>query len=300
MPLTQLQTRVAFDIVAITRRNRMKKGDRLNEKLLANLIGTSRTPINIALRHLVELGLVSHERNKGYFLCKDAEDALPIAEDLSERSEEPLYLQIAHDRLTKQLADEVNEVELMKRYEVSRNTLRKALSRIQQEGWIERQVGHGWHFLPMIDSVDAYEESYYFRIAIEPVALLSPAFCADQSALNELCKRQRFIADGGYASMTAIELFEANAEFHETLANWSDNRFFAQSVRRVNQLRRLVEYSQADNREPRKHQALEHLAILEAISQQDVLHAATLLREHLNNARRTKAYLGSIFAVIPA
>lgn len=294
-PLTQLQTRVARDIVTITRRDRMRKGDRLNETLLADRIGTSRTPVNVALRHLVDLGLVIHDPNKGYFLRKDAEDTLPVAEELSEKSDEPLYLKISQDRLAKRLADEINEVELMKLYGVSRNTLRKVLSRIQQEGWIERQVGHGWRFLPMIDSVEAYEESYLFRTALEPMALLSSTFCPNQAEFDELRRRQRFIADGGYQSMTAVELFEANTEFHETLAKWSGNRFFAQSVRRMDQLRRLVEYSQARNREPRRHQALEHLAILDAISQQDILRAAALLREHLNNARRAKAYLGSVF-----
>ena len=117
----------------------------------------------------------------------------------------------------------------------------------------------------------------------------------NQAEFTELKKRQLFIAEGGYESMTAIELFEANSEFHETLAKWSGNRFFAQSVRRMDQLRRLVEYSQARNRKPRKQQALEHLAILDAIAHHDFLGAAALLREHLNNARRAKAYLGSVF-----
>ena len=297
--LTPLQTRVARDIVTITRRDRMKKGDRLNETALANRIGTSRTPVNVALRHLADIGLVVHDPNKGYFLRRDAEDTRPVAEELSEKSVEPLYLKISQDRLARRLADEINETDLMKRYGVSRSTLGKVLSRIQQEGWIERQVGHGWRFLPMIDSVEAYEESYLFRTAIEPMAVLSATFCPNPAEFDELQRRQRFIADGGYRSMTAIELFEANAEFHETLAKWSGNRFFAQSVRRMDQLRRLVEYSQAQNREPRKQQVLEHLAILDAISQQDVLRAAALLREHLNNARRAKAYLSAIFESKP-
>ena len=295
MALTQLQARVAKDIVSITRRDQMKQGDHLNESLLADRIGTSRSPVNVALRHLAELGLVLHDPNRGYFLQKDADETFSVAEELFEKSDEPLYLKISQDRLSRQLADEMTEADLMTRYGVSRNTLRKVLSRIQQEGWIERQVGQGWRFLPMIDSVEAYEESYLFRTALEPTALLAATFCMNQGEFEELKKRQLFIAEGGYESMTAIELFEANSEFHETLAKWSGNRFFAQSVRRMDQLRRLVEYSQARNRKPRKQQALEHLAILDAIAHHDFLGAAALLREHLNNARRAKAYLGSVF-----
>jgi len=68
-------------------------------------------------------------------------------------------------------------------------------------------------------------------------------------------------------TMTPIELFESNSRFHETLAKWSNNRFILQSIKRVNQLRRLVEYQQAStNRKPRQTQAHEHLEILDALS----------------------------------
>ncbi len=295
MSLTPLQARIASDIVAIARRDQMKQGDRLNESALAERIGTSRTPINVALRHLAEKGLVVHDPNRGYFLNADANDNGSVDQALVERPDEPLYLAIAQDRLTRRLDDEVTEIALMKRYGVSRNPLRNVLSRIQQEGWIERLVGQGWRFQPMIDSADAYEESYLFRTALEPAALMSLSFCPDPDEFRNLRNRQAFIADTGYETLLASELFEANSEFHETLATWSGNRFFAQAVRRMDRLRRLVEYSQARDRAARKQQASEHLAILEAIAQQDQLRAATLLREHLNSARKKKAHLSEIF-----
>ena len=90
--------------------------------------------------------------------------------------------------------------------------------------------------------------------------------------------------------MTAIELFEANSRFHETLAAWSGNRFIVQSVRRVNQQRRLVEYQQASKRPQRQVQALEHMQILDAIERQDLVEAASLMRKHLDGARRAKVY----------
>jgi DNA-binding GntR family transcriptional regulator len=73
-------------------------------------IGTSRSPVNVALRHLGEIGV-----------------------------------------------------------------LLRVLSVIQEQGWVERQVGHGWRFMPMIDSLKAYEESYLFRAAIEAQDLAGAA-----------------------------------------------------------------------------------------------------------------------------
>ncbi|MFK4446834.1 DNA-binding GntR family transcriptional regulator [Caballeronia udeis] len=295
VPLTPLQTRVTREILALARRDDLSQGDHLAESVLAERIGTSRSPVNVALHHLVSLGVVFHDANRGFFMAKAARELTEVAAQFFDEPDEPLYLKIAEDRLARRLPDVVSEADLMRQYEVSRSVLRRVLSRMQEEGWLERQVGHGWQFMPMIDSVEAYEESYLFRAAIEPTGVLSPRFRVDRTELNELRRRQQFIVDGGYLTMNSVELFEANSDFHETIAKWSGNRFIAQSVRRMDRLRRLVEYRQAKSRKPRQEQALEHLAILEAIAQQDLLRAASLLRDHIEGARRGKVHAQEIF-----
>ncbi|KUZ38066.1 GntR family transcriptional regulator [Burkholderia territorii] len=293
--LTALQTRVAREILALARREDLVIGDRLAESILAEKIGTSRTPVNVALHHLVSLGVVYYDANRGFFMAKPARDVTDVAAQFFNEPDDPLYLKIAEDRLAHRLPDVATEADLMRQYKVSRSELRRVLSRMQEEGWIERQVGHGWQFMPMIDSVEAYEESYLFRAAIEPTGVMSPSFSANRIELEELRRRQRFIAEGGYLTMNSVELFEANSEFHETIAKWSGNRFIAQSVRRMDRLRRLVEYRQAKARKPRQEQALEHLAILDAIAQHDLLRAAALLRDHIEGARRAKVHAREVF-----
>lgn len=300
MPLTPLQIRVTREILALARRDDLAEGERLAESILAERIGTSRTPVNVALRHLAELGAVFYDHNRGFFMAKPARELNELASQFFEEPDEPLYLQIAEDRLARRLPDVVSEADLMRQYGVARSVLRKVLSVMQEEGWLERQVGQGWQFLPMIDSVEAYEESYLFRAAIEPTGILSPSFRCNPVELAELRRRQQVIVDGGYLTMTSVELFEANSELHETIAKWSGNRFILQSVRRMDRLRRLVEYRQARARKPRQIQSMEHLAILDAIGQQDLLRAATLLREHIEGARRSKVHAGNVFTAEPA
>lgn len=296
MELTPLQAHVTREIVAYVRRENLRKGHHLTESFLAERLGTSRSPVNVAFRYLAELAVLSHDQNRGYFLNKDASSLTAIARQLSKEPDDPLYLQIAGDRLSKKLEDELNEVDLMRQYDVPRSTLRKVLARMQQEGWLEKSVGHGWRFLPMIDSPEAYEESYVYRAAIEPTGLLSPSFQYDPAELQELKRQQQFIHEGGFETMTPIELFQANSQFHETLARWSGNRFIFQGVRRTDQQRRVVEYGQAGRaRQPRRVQAQEHLAILEAIEQNDQLRAAALMRSHLEGARKGKVHGNPIF-----
>jgi len=293
--LTPLQTKVAREIVALVRREGRRAGEHLPEVHLSEQIGTSRSPVQAALRHLSKLGVLQQDLNRGYFLVQDAKAWDAVAARFSSQPDDPLYLAIAEERQAGKLSDEVTEAELMRRFNVARSTLRKVLARISEEGWIEQRVGHGWCFSSMIDSPEAYEESYLFRQAVEPTGLLGPSFRFDAGQLKELRREQQLIVDGGFKTMTAIELFEANSRFHETLAQWSNNRFVLQSVKRINQLRRLVEYRQASKRGARQTQAQEHLGILDAINQHEFLQAASLMRAHLDGARRGKVHGKDVF-----
>jgi DNA-binding GntR family transcriptional regulator len=288
MALTPLQTRSLREIVVLARRENLPAGAHLAESRLAVAIGTSRFPISAALSHLSKLGVVRHDRNRGFFLVKPASSLADLAQKWSDAAEDPVYLKIADARQRQEIPDVVSEADLISRFKVSRNVIRKVLSRIQGEGWVERRTGNGWEFLPMIDSVEAYEESYAFRLAIEPAGILSATFRLDVSALSACRKQQEHIIASGFKTMTPIELFEANARFHETIAACSGNRFILQTIRRLDQLRRLVEYRQAAQRTPRKLQAEEHLGILDCILEGDLLGAAGKMRSHLEGARRAK------------
>ena len=281
--LTSLQQRVAREIVALVRRDNRVSGDHLPEIQLAQHIGTSRSPIQAALRHLAQLGVLQQDANRGFFLSVDAKDWDGSVASLL-ATDDPLYLRIANDRQSDRLADEVTEADLMRRYGVARSTLRKVLSRISEEGWIEQSMGHGWRFLSMIDSPDAYEESYLFRQSIEPGAILGPSFAFVPAELKQLRREQQRIVDGGFQTMTPIELFEANSHFHETIAEWGHNRFVLQSVRRINQLRRLVEYRITVDRSRLPIQCREHINILTLLEKGLRQEASDFLRVHIEGA----------------
>ncbi|HUX41676.1 MAG TPA: GntR family transcriptional regulator [Rectinemataceae bacterium] len=285
--LSPLRARVVAELLALVKQDGLPVGSRLVESDLAERLGVSRTPVAFALGFLEDAGLATHDLNKGYFLAV-ASKALPTPE--GGKAGERLYELVADDRIGGRLPDEITEAELMRRYAVPRTKLLAVLSRIRAEGWIERQMGHGWRFLPLIDTAKAYAESYAFRATIEPAGLLLPDFKADPEELARLRILQTAIRDGGYRAMSAAELFEANIGFHETLASWSGNRFIAEALARVDSLRRLVEYRQArKDRIPRRGQAEEHLAILAAIEKGDMKAAARLLAAHLEGASEEKA-----------
>jgi len=152
---------------------------------LQDLLGTSRQPIRSALGHLAEQGVLEWGPNKGFFL-KNPGLAVEQTTRADDSSEEAVYLRIADDRLTRKLPDRISGNDLMRRYTVSRLALRRILTRISSEGWIERNEGRGWTFAALIDSVEAYRECYDLRQVIEVHGLRSPDFRLDRAVLAEL------------------------------------------------------------------------------------------------------------------
>lgn len=287
--MNELHRSLADKIVRHIRTSAMERGQHLTEASFQTLFGTSRQPIRSALGILADQGIVEQVPNKGFYLRdpdRIAADVLPAANDTSD---EATYLRIAEDRLSRRLPDRVSETDLMRRYGVSRLGLRRILTRISGEGWIERNEGRGWTFAVLIDSVEAYRECYDLRQVIEVHGIRSPEFRADPVILADLRRRQEIVADGGWQRLSQMELFEANSSFHEGLAALSGNRFLINTVQKLNQLRRLIEYRQTLNAEQVRGQNAEHLAILDALDVGDTAKAADLMHDHLGKAKLRKA-----------
>ncbi len=285
--LSPLRRKVVSEIAAICA---AEAEPALAEQDLAARIGVSRSPVSFALKAMEEEGFLAREGRGALVRAAPRRDFARLEAALRDIMGEGLYERLADDRIAGALPEAISEAELMRRYGAARGGVVGALSRAAAEGWVERQVGHGWRFLPLIEGPEAYAESYAFRAAIEPAGLRLPGFAPDPEGLASLRARQERIVEGGYRTMGARELFEANAEFHETLAAWSGNRFILEALARVDHLRRLVEYRLArGDRGPRRAQAAGHLEILDALERGDREAAARLLERHLKGAATSKA-----------
>ena len=287
----RLQAQLSQQILAHIRERQLPRGQHLPEQTLADLFRVSRAPVHAALKLLEENGVVRLERNRGFFLEKGAEDlengeigAVPVP---SEAEEEP-YLAIAADRLAAKLPERVTENELIRRYRLTRPQAVKIMARIAQEGWAERLPGHGWAFTPILTSREAYDQGYRFRAAIESAALLEPSFQADLVGLAQLRDEQRALLEGDLKHLPRARLFAANSGFHERIMEWSRNPFFVDALRRVNQVRRLIEYRLTVDRSRLERQCREHLELLGMIQDGDLVTASAYLRVHIGTARRIK------------
>jgi DNA-binding GntR family transcriptional regulator len=284
---TDLQTRIAARIVSHARQLNWQPGHHVTEGSLQPVLGTSRTPIRAAMALLASSGVLEQRPNRGYFL-RDLPAATTEAEGGDGGDGGRAYLAIALDHLARRLPDVVSENELIRRYAVSRAQLRLALARIAAEGWVERRAGRGWAFRSLIDSMDAYRESYRFRQMLEPVAMRAPEFRVDGAVLERLRAQQVSILEDSSRSLGPVELFAINADFHESLAAMAGNRFVSQALSRMNQLRRLMEYGVPFDAARMRRVCEEHLSILAALAAGDVPEAARRLEVHLRGAAAEK------------
>jgi DNA-binding GntR family transcriptional regulator len=284
---SSLQVELARQILRQLDDQGSKVGARVPEQTLARNLGVSRSPVRAALNLLVERGLLRSESGRGFILAR-ALDSRTLEHLIPPSEEERLYAAVIADRGNNRIAQEVSETEMMPRYQASRGLIRKVFMRLAAEGLASRQRGHGWRFADSLDSEEGVTESYRFRMTVECGALQEPGYRLDPARIAKLRAAHEALLAKGRRKIDGAEWFAINAEFHETIAGGSHNRFFAQAVRQQNNLRRMQEFggftSLSDERVAQS--CREHLAILDALERGDRAWAAALLMRHLQLAVR--------------
>ncbi len=268
----------------------MREADRpagwqLKEQWLAEQLNVSRSPVRAALRLLTELGIVTAVPNQGCFLATPTSDLNDSLRKIPPTEEEQLYLKITRDRFVDRIGMNINVTELGRRYGVSRSMIGRVLSRLAEEGLVERDAGRGWSFLPSLNNPEVYEESYRFRMQIEPAAILDPGFRPDTAKFAEIRKSHETLLAGAVRTDPFQRLVEIDVEFHETIGRCSQNRFILQAIQQQSRLRRMTEFHFRADRERMAQSCREHLAILDALEAGDRERAAELIRLHIRISR---------------
>lgn len=279
-----LVMQLAAQIADHIRAERIEPGTQLVERKLAEQFRVSRSPVRRALVLLEQSGHVAANGRRGGYLVGSqpvapAVPPKPVAWD----EDETAYLRIAEDNLEGRLPEKVTDSKLARDYGLSRAQLRRVLARIANEGWIERLPGHGWGFQPMLKSMQSYQDSYRFRLAIEPAAILEPGFVLNRDALIACRAQQQELVDGRIWEVSNPTLFDLNRAVHESIISCSRNIFFIDSLKRVDRLRRLIEYKQSLDRQYAAVRCGEHVHLINLLLEGDRAEAAAFMRRHLTS-----------------
>jgi DNA-binding GntR family transcriptional regulator len=286
-PLTimSVETSIPKQIIEWIKNEDWGAGSHLPAQMLADRLRVSRQPVNSALALLHEKGVLTRERNRGYFVAR------PLIEPLSDivaglglvESDivTSVYFQIADDLLKNELPMDCSEQLIRTRYGLTAAQTNAVLGRIATEGWAERKPGYGWTFSSMLTTPDSLLQSYRLRMALEPAALLEPGFKLERKVLEQCRATELRLLDGGIATASADELHDRGVRFHESLVEASGNPFFIDTIKRVNRVRRLLSYRSMKQRERYPEHCRQHLHVLELLEHERNEEAAAFMREHL-------------------
>ena len=275
-----LVNQIASQMVEYIRNHGFEPGTRLPERRMAEELRVSRSPVRGALQLLAQDGVVGPSERGGFVVLKSV-DELPVSWTEGPAGREETYLRVARDRLNGELPDRITEKELARRYELTRSELTELLRRMTQEGWIDRLPGYGWEFLPMLTSMKMYQDSYHFRLVIEPAAILEPTFELDRPALEASRDAQQRLVDGEIWKVSNAELFDLNSHHHQVIIGCSRNSYYIDALQRIDRTRRLIEYRQTLQREKGIIRCREHVQIANLLLDGDNARASSLLYRHL-------------------
>ncbi|WP_347555422.1 GntR family transcriptional regulator [Robbsia sp. KACC 23696] len=278
---------IASQIVALIHAEGMAVGSHLPAQLIADRLRVSRSPVNDALAFLHDKGVLTRQRNRGFFLAQPVDAPLDQIVDQLGLSESDavtsVYFRIADDRLKGLIPEEVSEQLLKTRYALTSAQLSAVLSRIAQEGWAQRKPGYGWQFSSMLTTPDSLLKSYRLRLALEPAALLEPGYRLDAKVLERCRAAEMHLLEGGIETDSADQLHDRGVRFHESLVEASGNSFFIDAIKRVNRVRRLLSYRSMQDRKRYTEHCKQHLHILDLLERERNAEASEALADHLRH-----------------
>lgn len=278
---------IAAQIVSLVHSEGLPADAHLRAQWLADRLRVSRSPVNEALEVLNLKGLVRREPNRGYFLTQPVEDAAALVAKLGlDQVSDPVndaYFRVAEDRLRGLVPDEFSVSELRLRYDLSAAQAQAVLTRMGEEGWVQKKPGYGWAFSPMLTTPDSLLQSYRLRLAVEPAALLEPGYRLESDVLARCRAAEHHLIEGGIESDTADQLHDRGVRFHESLVEASGNPFFIETVRRVNRVRRLLSYRSMQDRKRYKQHCKQHLELLDLLERGRNEEASERMRDHLQS-----------------
>lgn len=278
----QLNQRLADELAQLIADDDIEAGTPLRTQKLADRFNVSRTPIRAALKLLEARNIVEKRLNRGYVVGPRYDAMNGDWESEADVDTLPKqYYALADDWLNDCIKEEVTESYLRERYDLPKIRMLEIMRAAESEGWAERKKGYGWRFLPVAKSPEALDQIYRVRAAIEPAAILDPGFICDGAVLRNLRAMQEAMLSGLIDTLSKEKLVAASTQFHEDIIRMSNNPFFVQSLRRLNRIRRLLQYRKVRERETFYITFPEHLEILRSLESGDRLIAAELMRKHL-------------------
>jgi DNA-binding GntR family transcriptional regulator len=164
-------------------------------------------------------------------------------------------------------------------FEVSRSPIREALQMLADRRLIEKKPRQGYRVRQL--NLREIRELYDVRFVLETFIMAQVCQSGlDDGVLLELKKRWTQVYENLPQMVAAMD-----AEFHQTFARAAGNQTMASMLKNIDDRIRFVRVFDITNAERLKTTCLEHLEILDAVSQRKPDKAVAVLRRNIEGGR---------------
>lgn len=310
----QRYQRIHDELKAAIQSRHAKPGLVLVEGPLADIFGTSRAPVRRAFEMLHSAGFIQKFQGRGYVVAAPGAKTAPLPlrvpltpelfglHETTPLQGVPSVTEFAFDALqaTVSLAIvfghfRIDEAEAAEIYNVSRATIRDALSRLRDLGLVEKSPYSNWLCGPL--TAKSIAEDYELRILLEPVALLQSAPFLKKDELQNACDE----IDASIGKSLSIETLDRLEDtLHVALLAKATNE---KMCRMINSTHMPLTVNHAFfhvlKLEPDTQPFIEHREVLKCLILGDFDSAAVALAGHLKAAKKRTLQRLKVFAVLP-
>ncbi len=294
---------------------RLLPGLVLLEGPIAEMLQTSRAPVQRALQMLEADGLIHRFDGRGFLVGPLDRSRVPDRTDIRElgleipgEADEALQSRGSWERIYLTVEEQVAsclifgeyriiEAEISSHFHVSRTVVRDVLGRLQERGLVRKSQSSRWLAGPL--TAESIKEHYELRQLLEPAALRASALHHDRDRLVELRDRA-LAAERGKGSVRPEVWERLEADFMDECVLKSPNRRLIDTILQ-NQLplkaanRLLGQLGLPGD----PVSVTEYRLVLDLLVSDSIEAAAELLRENLSMAARRSIARLKIVAVIP-
>ena len=273
-------------------------GTVLLEGHVAEILGSTRTPVRQALQELESEGLVSRFDGRGVIV--GGADAEPKRVTLTAvmlgmtTSDEPvrkthgwesIYEEVERDVVNLSVFGNyrVSELEMARNFKVGRMVAHDVLLRLERLGLVEKDERSRWVVRPL--DAERINHLYELRWLLEPAALRSAISSVTSDETDDMMSELR-AAMRAYPAIGRTELDKLEDDFHVKLLSKCSNEELLQGLARTRCLLTLSKHVLGVSAPMPKRDPFmsEHLAVLKAVAGGNITNAQDLLRKHLEGS----------------
>ena len=201
----------------------------------------------------------------------------------------PLYMQV-YSALRQEIMDgklnygeRINEVKISQTLEVSRGPVRESISKLEQEGLLERDEKHVLRvYTPNADDL---KDIYECRRVLESLAAEKAAKAIPEKSLATLeqlmNKSSDILETKGELEKSTSQFLDLNSEFHNIIILASENQRLCDQVAQLKSLTKLYRKYNIHNQARREVAHYQHFNIFTALKERDSKKACELMDEHI-------------------